>query len=92
MIFPKHLSLTLTHNPHLVCYETSKQYLQEYSHIAICFEDHYARMIKTNEIWELYWHPNTPVLSTTIAAPTLEELLEICNNLKDYDEWNGKRF
>lgn len=83
--FPKHISLTLHHNPHTGYYETAEEYLSRPFEQEIKCEEHYDRMIDTNEIWELFWHPDTPIGSFSYVAPTLEELLVFSNEEDSID-------
>jgi hypothetical protein len=39
MIFPKHLTFSIEHNPHKNCYETIEQYLETCDHFKHCISD-----------------------------------------------------
>lgn len=77
MIFPKHVTMHITHNPHLAYYMTVEEYLGELSGINM-HEDR-ERMIATGEIWEIQWYPTTPIGSYTVCAATLGRALELAN-------------
>jgi len=80
VLFPPHKAgLRLEHNPHLTYYETVKQYLEcgRFDSCPPDWKDDEARQraIDTNEIWLMVWHPDTPVGSYCVAAPTFEEII-----------------
>ena len=79
-MFPKHkCGLYLTHNRHKDFYEEIGKYVNGgHRGTADSFKDDETRerSIKTDEIWELQWYPNTPVGFYAVAAPTLEECLK----------------
>lgn len=76
MKLPKHVTLTIEHNPHASDYATAAQWL----------ENNYARdfadvldadeIKRTNEVWVVRWYPNTPVGFQCVAASTLIGALE----------------
>lgn len=75
VFFPKHINLTIEHNPQTINYETVAEYLES-PQATPDFENEESknRAIATNELWEMHWYPNTPVGFNKIGAPTLEEL------------------
>ena len=75
--------MTLEHNPHLNVYDTVKQTLEDYDPYGWKSDESRQRAIDTNEIWTLQWFQDTPIGSYSIAAPTLEELLEIADRVGD---------
>jgi len=79
-IFPEHAcSLQLTHNDHLDVYETAETWLVHANRDELYDwknEEQKQRAIETNEIWTLHWYPNTPIGFNSVAAPTLQELLD----------------
>lgn len=77
MKLPKHISLTIAHNPHAVYYESVEDYLAR-DHVDVSPEDR-AEMVRTGEVWEIHWYPDTPIGFCCIAAATLERALEIAN-------------
>jgi hypothetical protein len=36
-------------------------------------------MVATDEVWEIYWHPDAVTHGRMLMAPTLEELIELIN-------------
>lgn len=81
MKLPKHINLTIEHNPHASHYLTAEEYLDEdlkdfASDIAPADR---AAMIATGEIWEIQWYPDTPIGFYVVAAATLERALELAN-------------
>lgn len=75
--FPKHVSLSLEHNPHRLYYENVAQYLQQALNPPD-FPDEHERLacIDTNELWVLQWWPNNPVGHHKIAASTMLRVLQ----------------
>jgi hypothetical protein len=81
MNLPEHkASLSITHNQHKDYYQTVDEYinneLDPYEHYDFENKEQREKCVRTNEIWEMQWYPNTPVGFNSIAAPTLEELLD----------------
>jgi hypothetical protein len=67
------VSLTITHNDHLCCYETVAESMGRKDWKAEGFlspEDRQAA-IDTNELWEIQWYPETPVGFCTARGSTL---------------------
>lgn len=81
MVFPKHINLTIEHQPHAVNYETVEDWLakakSEYC-VEVLTEDA-AEILKTGEVWVIHWYPRTPGSFCQIAAATLERALELAN-------------
>ena len=77
MKFPEHKAcMSLTHNQHKAYYEPIADYVMGIDeHEWVSLEER-QRAIKANEIWELYWNPDTPVGSHLLCASTLEALME----------------
>lgn len=74
---PPHFSgLTIEHNPHRASYMMAAEWLA-----AVGEEPDWrtpeamARAVAAEDFWTMRWHPDTPVGSLYIAAPTLAELL-----------------
>lgn len=85
---PKHLcGLSLEHNEHKNYYDTAQQWLKEQAQNGESpnhyFKDTeaYIKAITTDEVWVLQWYPNTPIGFIRVMAPTLEELLELANEM-----------
>ena len=85
MKLPKHVVLSIGHNDHLSIYQTAKEWIanEEMFENPLQFKDAKARQrcIDTDEIWEIFWHPETPCGSHRAVAPTLEEALELANEV-----------
>lgn len=79
---PTHISMSIEHNPHKVYYETIEQYLK-YEPSEWISEKDYQTCIENDELWELYWHPHTPVGSCTLYGYNLESLFEIAKTYYD---------
>lgn len=88
-MLPSHaVGLILTHNYHKSCYETVERYTLFYQ-----FRDdewvspeQRDMAIRTGEIWECQWYPNTPVVFRRLAACELGALLAA---LADIDRRDG---
>lgn len=77
MKLPRHICLTIQHNPHKGDYQPIEQWLAnaiEFSGYDIA-EDQRAAILATDEVWTMSWCPDTPVGSCSIAAASLEALL-----------------
>ncbi|YCH23143.1 hypothetical protein M1D96_06460 [Pseudomonas sp. D1-3] len=81
MKFPAHkCGLYLEHNANRDYYESVEQYLEDQGErFQFSSQESRSRCIESGEIWTLQWYPNTPIGSISVAAPTLEELLEFAN-------------
>lgn len=81
MQFPKHLSMTISHNEHRSYYQTVEQYLNEEDNsMALITAADRAAMIEADSIWKLQWYPRTPVGSYCVYAATLERAVELTNS------------
>lgn len=82
MKLPKHICLSISHNAHKGIYETIEKWLEhrdlDGSSEDLKPEDR-AEILRTGEVWEVSWCPNTPVGSCWVAAATLERALELAN-------------
>ncbi len=77
MKLPRHINVTIEHQPHATSYQTVKEWLAEYPGE---FEDaDRAQMVETGEVWTIQWYPNTPVGFEIVAAASLERALELAN-------------
>jgi len=82
MQFPKHKAgLMLFHNDHKNNYESAEAWVTAQTDYDWPSSIAKQRAIETDSIWTLTWYPETPIGSLSIAAPTLEELLEFANSL-----------
>jgi hypothetical protein len=78
MNLPAHkCGLFLTHNEHRDVYQSPADWIRENELYEFASEEAKQRAIATDEIWTLHWYPETPISFNAIAAPTLEELLEL---------------
>ena len=75
--FPKHLSLVLTHNEHLLSYDTVEYEVGFGHHGYDCWvsEEQREKAISTNDCWTLQWYPDTPVGFCILSAADLDVLL-----------------
>lgn len=82
---PKHVSLTLTHNPgsaNLHTYKTVEQWMESQQQLGMLDSFYFvlgaqdmAKCCNTESLWILDWNPETPSGSRTIAGSSLEALL-----------------
>lgn len=80
MKLPEHIGMHLRHNQHKLYYETVEDYLgRDESLMHEMAPADLAEMIRTGEIWELQWYPDTPVGFCIVYAPTLERALALAN-------------
>lgn len=86
MTFPKHINLTIEHNPHKSFYENAGEYIgDKFANDAwgdddfVSIEDK-QKCIETNDFWTIQWYPDTPVGFCYIVASTLEKALEKAND------------
>ena len=80
MKLPKHIAFSITHNDYRTNYETAEEYIkttedQGLAHSMVDREE----MLRTGEIWELHWYPDTPVGFIHVMASTLEKALAVAN-------------
>lgn len=73
MKLPKHISLYLEHNPHLVYRNDIESHYDKDDWIS---EDEYEQSLDSNEVWVLSWYPRTPVMFERVIAASLEKLLK----------------
>lgn len=86
MKLPKHISLTIEHNPHRADYmavETWMDYVTQSAMAGGFSVDETIRpedrseILRTQEIWVVSWYPQTPVGSREAISATLERALEL---------------
>jgi len=78
MKLPKHLTLTLEHNPHKAYYETVQDYVGRDRDLAgdwVSPEER-EKAFESQELWTVQWYPQTPVGFNYLQASSLEALLE----------------
>lgn len=78
---PRHVCLSIQHNPHAGGYETAENWIANRSaeqSVGIEPQD-LTEMLRTGEIWVISWCPNTPVGSCSVAAATLERAIELAS-------------
>jgi len=89
MNLPRHISLTIQHNPHRGVYVPIDKWIEDYLLSAtsgtgftadevIAPADH-AAILATGEVWIISWCPDTPVGSCCVVAATLDRALEFAN-------------
>jgi hypothetical protein len=68
-MFPRHLTLTLEHNPHKLCSQPLAEYLDDH-HRDVQFETDAERdrALAEDSLWVLQWYPDTPVGFLAVAA------------------------
>ena len=78
MIFPKHLTLTLTHNEHKNYYQTVTESAEMgdlgYRDTDWVSPEQRQKAIDTDECWTLQWYPDTPVGFNIMSAADLDVL------------------
>lgn len=82
---PKHkCSLYIQHNDHKSFYESVESWVIDnddmYSWKSVTTKQ---EAIDTDSVWTIQWYPDTPIGFISLAAPTLESLLEfalLCEN------------
>lgn len=79
---PKHINLTIEHNPHATCYETVAAHFshtQEPGNELYDFSDKEdeQKCIDQNDFWTCRWYPNTPVGFILLAASSYEKLMAL---------------
>jgi hypothetical protein len=78
MKLPAHkCSLTITHNAHKDYYDSLPGYLE--GSLKDIDPSDLREIFDTGELWEIQWHPDTPVGFCKVYAPTLERALELAN-------------
>ena len=85
MKFPKHINLTLEHNPHAIYYETVEYHCISEGYICedwVSLEER-EKAHKTNELWTIQWYPDTPIGFFFLAASTLEALLDALEKIDE---------
>ena len=77
MIFPKHLTLTLTHNEHKNYYQTVQESIdmKDHGYTEWVSPEQREKAIDTDECWTLQWYPDTPVGFNILSAADLDVLL-----------------
>jgi hypothetical protein len=74
---PKHVTLNISHQPHLAVYETVEEWLS--TDFADVTPEDRAEMLTTGEVWVVQWYPDTPVGFCAVAAASLERALALAN-------------
>ncbi len=82
MKFPRHFSLTLSHNDHKSNYMTVAEHsdVSQFEPHEWVNEDQRQQAIETGELWQLQWYPDTPVGFCRKLAADLGVLLEWAEN------------
>ncbi len=74
---PRHINLSIEHNPHAVNYETVEGHLASFYGAAgpDIGDEEKGRAIELGELWVIQWYPTTPVGFFSVAASSLEAAL-----------------
>ena len=87
MKLPKHIALTIEHDPHKVYYETVEQYLDQGdlsdSDVWISEEDKQF-CLENNTLWLVYWYPHTPVGYFNVYGSDLNKILEYIDKTNSF--------
>ena len=77
----KNISATIIHNQHKIYYETVEQYMLQFD-VKENFISSKERelSIQNDEVWEIYYYPDTPVCSCSAVASSLNALKEYFKN------------
>jgi hypothetical protein len=78
MIFPRHLTLTLSHNDHKSNYMSVALHCEclQVSAADWVSEGQQRKAYETGEIWDLQWYPDTPVGFCRKLAADIDVLME----------------
>jgi hypothetical protein len=82
MKLPEHkCGLYLQHNQHRDYYQSPAEWIADND--LYDWEDEASKQaaIDSDSIWTLQWYPETPIGFYAVAAPTLEDLLELANSV-----------
>lgn len=75
---PTHMSFELSHNPHKPNYMKLSEYLDMRGNEEDWVSDEQReKALATDELWEAYWFPATPIGSCTVRACDLSALLAV---------------
>ena len=77
MKMPPNIALSIDRNRHKVYYQSVAGYVAS-AGVNIGADD-LAKAIESDELWEVQWHPDTPVGSCSVAAATYERAMELAN-------------
>lgn len=84
MKFPKHLTLSLSHNDQKNSYCTVAEVVdQQDEYFRADFwvsSEQREKAIATDDMWTLHWYPNTPVGFCVLHAADLDVLLVAAEN------------
>jgi hypothetical protein len=75
----KRVSLELSHNPHVIFYDSVEDYIGH--DVAQITPNDCQEILEKQEIWELTWYPDTPVGHCTIAAASLERIHQLVDEM-----------
>jgi hypothetical protein len=76
---PKHINLTIEHQPHATNYESVAEWIGDCWNTADLVDR--ETMLATGQVWVVHWYPQTPIGSHAVAASTLELALEAANKI-----------
>jgi hypothetical protein len=82
MKLPEHkCGLYLQHNQHRDYYQSAAEWITDNDLYDWKDEASKQTAIDSDSIWTLQWYPDTPIGFYSVAAPTLEDLLELANSV-----------
>ena len=84
MKLPRHINLTIEHNPHKGSYLTIEQFEEfpgddPYYDWADGERD---KAIAADSMWVIQWYPDTPIGFLAVAASTFEAALDAANSVE----------
>lgn len=88
MKLPRHIALSIEHNPQAIYYETVEREVadRDPGDDSWVSAEEKATAIETGELWECTWYPRTPVGSCTVRASTLDTLLAALARIADAED------
>ena len=88
-MFPRHLTLTLEHNPHKSVCQPLDEYLANND---VTFETAAERdtALAEDSLWVLQWYPDTPVGFLAVAAADPVTLIKFAWRVGDADDTAGE--
>jgi hypothetical protein len=82
-VLPKHVCMSIEHNPHAGVYRTAEDWLRDRDNeyeVGWITADDRLQIVQSGEIWTISWCPDTPVGSCFVAAATLHRALELAGD------------
>ena len=82
-MFPRHINLTIEHNPHSVYYEELEEYLRNNG---FSDEPEFDAVLAAGEVWVVRWYPQTPVGHICLIAASFDKATEMALEYGAADE------